>query len=127
MSEKKIRVIVADDEVHIRYLVKSIVEAEGFEVVGEANNGDDALALFREKRPDLLLMDINLPGMTGDEVLATVMREFLWAKVVMLTMVADGNTVKRCVELGAVGYILKSAPVDAIRRMVRAAVEQSPA
>lgn len=127
MSESKIRVIVADDEIHIRYLVKSIVEAEGFDVVGEANNGDDALALFREKRPDLLLMDINLPGMTGDEVLAAVMKEFLGAKVVMLTMVADGNTVKRCVELGAVSYILKSAPVDEIRRMVRAAVSKHPA
>ena len=126
MAERVYRIVVADDEVHIRYLVKSIVRAEGYEVVGEANNGEDALALYREHRPDLLLMDINLPVKTGDEVLAEIMREFPDAKVMMLTMVADVNTVKKCLELGAVNYILKCSPVEEIRRMVREALHAEP-
>ena len=126
MAERAYRVVVADDEVHIRCLVRRIILAEGYEVVGEATNGEDALVQYRKNRPDLLLMDINLPVKTGDDVLAEIMREFPDAKVVMLTMVADVDTVKRCLKLGAVNYILKCAPVDDIRRMVREALGAEP-
>lgn len=118
MDEGKVRILLADDEVHIRYLIRSIIRDEGYTVVGEANNGEDALTLYRKHRPDLTLMDINLPLKTGDAVLAEIMRDDPDAKVVMLTMVADAETVKRCLELGAVNYILKSNPVDVIRRML---------
>lgn len=117
-DDGKIRVLLADDEVHIRYMIRNIVNGEGFVVVGEANNGEDALALYRKFRPDLTLMDINLPLMNGDEVLAEIMREDPDAKVVMLTMVADVETVRRCLELGAANYILKSNPSDTIRKLL---------
>lgn len=120
------RIILADDEIHIRYLVRSIIRAEGYTVVGEANNGEDALALYRLHQPDLILMDINLPLKTGDEVLAEIMREFPAAKVVMLTMVADMDTVKRCLEMGATDYILKNNSVETIRQMLRAIVAGIP-
>jgi len=126
MGDRKVRVLLADDEVHIRYLIRSVVRAEGYVVVGEANNGEDALALFREHRPDLTLMDINLPLKTGDEVLAEIMRDDPDAKVVMLTMVADVETVKRCLEMGAVSYILKSNSVESIRQMLHEAVAPLP-
>jgi len=123
MIKKAYRVVLADDEVHIRYLVRSIIRTEGYEVAGEANNGEDALDLYRLHRPDLLLMDINLPLKTGSEVLAEIMQEFPDARVVMLTMVADVDTVRKCIDLGAVKYILKSTPLDDIRRMVREAID----
>ena len=119
MVPEQTRIVLADDEVHIRYLVRSIIRSEGYTVVGEANNGEDALALYRQHRPHLILMDINLPLKTGDEVLAEIMREDPHAKVVMLTMVADVETVKKCLELGATDYILKNNSVDDIRRMLR--------
>ena len=122
MSEGQVRVLLADDEVHIRYLIRSLILAEGFTVVGEANNGEDALSLFREHRPDLTLIDINLPLKTGDAVLAEIMRDYPDAKVVMLTMVADAATVKRCLEAGAVSYILKSNSRETIRQMLREAL-----
>jgi len=122
MGKREIRVLLADDEVHIRYLIRSIIRSEGYVVVGEANNGEDALALYREHRPDLTLMDINLPLKTGDEVLVEIMREDPDAKVVMLTMVADTETVQRCLDLGATNYILKSNSVETIRQMLREAV-----
>ncbi len=126
MVSEKTRIILADDEIHIRYLVRSVVRAEGYTVVGEANNGEDALALYRLHKPDLILMDINLPLKTGDEVLAEIIREFPKAVVVMLTMVADIDTVKKCLELGATDYILKNNSVDEIRRMVREIVASLP-
>ncbi len=116
---REVRVLLADDEVHIRYVIRDVIRAEGFTVVAEANNGEDALALYREHRPDLTLMDINLPLKTGDEVLAEIVRDDPKARVVMLTMVADVETVQRCLRIGAAGYILKCNPVDAIRRMLR--------
>jgi two-component system chemotaxis response regulator CheY len=119
MSEGKIRVLLADDEVHIRYLIRNIISGEGYVVVGEANNGEDALALYRQLRPDLTLMDINLPLKNGDEVLAEIIDEDPDARVVMLTMVADVETVRRCLELGAANYILKSNPVESIRKLLR--------
>jgi DNA-binding NarL/FixJ family response regulator len=122
MDKREIRVLLADDEIHIRYLIRSIIRSEGYVVVGEANNGEDALALYREHRPDLTLMDINLPLKTGDEVLAAIMSEDPDAKVIMLTMVADTETVQRCLEMGAVNYILKSNSVETIRKMLREAV-----
>jgi len=119
MTEGKPRIILADDEIHIRYLVRNIIRVEGYLVVGEANNGEDALALYRQQQPDLILMDINLPLKTGDAVLADIMREFPQANVVMLTMVADIDMVKRCLELGAADYILKSNPIEEIKRILR--------
>lgn len=121
MAKHACRIVLADDEIHIRYLIRSIVRAEGYEVVGEANNGEDALALYRLHRPDLLLIDINLPLKTGDEVLAELKQEFPDARVVILSMVSDMNTVRKCLELGAVDYILKSNSVEEIRRMVNEA------
>lgn len=118
MGSKTMRILLADDEVHIRYLIRSVLRDEGYEVVAEANNGEDALALYRETRPDLALLDINLPLMTGDEVLAAILKEDPQAKVVLLTMVADVETVRRCLDMGAVNYILKSNPIDVIRRLV---------
>jgi len=126
MAAGPIRIVLADDEIHIRYLVRSIIRAEGYTVVGEANNGEDALAMYRLHQPDIILMDINLPLKTGDNVLAEIIREFPDAKVVMLTMVADVETVKRCLELGATDYILKNNSVEAIRQMLRDIVASLP-
>ncbi len=126
MGERTIRVLLADDEIHIRQVLRGVVKAEGFELVAEANNGEDAVALFRKHRPDLTLLDVNLPLMTGDEALAEIVKEAPEARVVMLTMVSDAGTVRRCLELGASGYILKSNDLATIRTMVREAVAGLP-
>ena len=119
MESRETRIVLVDDEIHIRYLIRSIIRAEGYVVVGEANNGEDAIEMYRKHLPDLILMDINLPLKTGDDVLSEILKEFPGARVVMLTMVADIDTVKRCLEMGATDYILKNNSVDEIRRMLR--------
>lgn len=119
MESRETRIVLVDDEIHIRYLIRSIIRTEGYVVVGEANNGEDAIEMYRKHLPDLILMDINLPLKTGDDVLSEILKEFPEARVVMLTMVADIDTVKRCLEMGATDYILKNNSVDEIRRMLR--------
>ena len=121
MKSDKIRVVIADDEAHIRYILRNVVQKEGMVVVGEAADGQAALDLYRRHKPDLLLLDINMPVRSGDEVLLDVLKEFPAAKVIMLTMVADSEVVQRCLSAGALNYILKSHSTDAIRRILREA------
>jgi len=121
MTSDKIRVVIADDEAHFRAVLKYVVQKEGMVVVGEAADGEAALDLYRQQKPDLLLLDINMPVRNGDEVLLDVLKEFPEAKVIMLTMVADAEIVQRCLSAGALNYILKSHSTDAIRQVLREA------
>ncbi|MBA4387093.1 MAG: hypothetical protein C0404_03870 [Verrucomicrobia bacterium] len=121
MKSDTIRVVIADDEAHIRYILKNVAQKEGMTVVGEAADGQTALDLYRQHKPDLLLLDINMPVRNGDEVLLDVLKDFPEAKVMMLTMVADAEVVQRCLGAGALNYILKSNSTDEIRRILREA------
>lgn len=117
MSEK-FTVVVADDETHIRMFIKTVLKTIGAEIAGEAKNGNEALEVFRKTRPDLLLMDINMPGKTGDEALIEIMREFPDACVIMMTSVSDIETVQDCIEKGASHYIRKDTPIDQIKEII---------
>ena len=119
MTSGNFRVVIADDEAHFRHILKYVVQKEGMTVVGEAADGQAALDLYRLHKPDLLLLDINMPVRNGDEVLLDVIKEFPAAKVIMLTMVADAEVVQRCLGAGASNYILKGQSTDDIRRILR--------
>ncbi len=119
MSSNPRRVVIADDEIHLRYVLKDAVQQEGMIVVGEAADGQVALELYRLHKPDLLLLDINMPVRNGEEALLDVITEFPDAKVMMLTMVADAEVVQRCLGAGALNYILKSNSTEDIRRILR--------
>ena len=125
MTSDKLRVVIADDEAHIRCILRYVVKKEGMIVVGEATDGQAALGLYRQHKPDLLLLDINMPVLNGDEVLLDVLKEFPAAKVIMLTMVADAKVVQRCLGAGALNYILKSLSTDEIRQVLREAFPPS--
>ncbi len=114
----KYTVVIADDEAHIRYILRLVVQKEGMIVAGEAADGEAALDLYRQHKPDLLLLDINMPVRNGDEVLRDVLKEFPDAKVIMLTMVADSDVVQRCLTAGALNYIMKSNSTDEISRLL---------
>jgi DNA-binding NarL/FixJ family response regulator len=123
MKPHGLRVVIGDDETHIRYVIKDVAVKEGFRIVGEACDGIEALEMYRRLKPDLLMLDVNMPRKNGDEVLSEVLKEFPGAQVVMLTMVADAGTVSRCIGAGAIGYILKSNPTEEIRGMLREIAE----
>jgi two-component system, chemotaxis family, chemotaxis protein CheY len=116
---RKPRVMIADDELHTRVFLKAILSGMNCEVVAEAANGAEAVELYRKVRPHLLLLDVSMPYKTGDEVLREIVSEFPMAFVIMLTSVADVETIEKCLEIGASNYIRKDTPVDDIRSIIK--------
>lgn len=105
-----LRVLVAEDEALIRLDLVELLTGEGYEVVGEASDGEQALALARELVPDLVVMDVKMPKMDGITAAAAIAEERI-APVVMLTAFSQRELVERAREAGAMAYVVK--PFDA--------------
>lgn len=118
MGDEKLRLMVADDERHLRRTFAMAARLVGFETVAEANNGQEAVDLYKVHKPDLLLLDINMPIKTGLEALGEIIAHDPDANVIILTSLADQHSVDTAVELGATNYILKSTPIDQIRAIL---------
>jgi two-component system chemotaxis response regulator CheY len=116
---KKLRVLVADDEAHCRALLRAVLTSMDCEVVGEAKNGEEAVALYKSLKPHMLLLDINMPSVTGDEVLAEIIADFPGALVIMLTSVADADNIEKCLDLGAANYIRKDTPLPEMKQLIK--------
>ncbi|HUP59040.1 MAG TPA: response regulator transcription factor [Thermoanaerobaculia bacterium] len=115
-----IRVVVAEDQAMVLGALAALLEIEGdIDVVGRASDGSAALTICREKRPDVLLTDIEMPRMTGLELAATVKREALGTRVIILTTFARGGYLRRALEAGASGYLLKDSPAEHLANAVR--------
>jgi two-component system, response regulator PdtaR len=99
------RVVIADDESIIRLDLKEILESDGYVVVGEAARGDDALAMIREHRPDLALLDIKMPGLDGIEVAREVKGS--GTMVVLLTAFSQRSLIESARDAGVVAYLVK--------------------
>ena len=109
-SHAAYRVLIADDHLLVRAGIRALIESiDGIEVVGEANDGRQAIELAQSLRPDIVLLDINMPGLNGLEA-AERLRELLPAtRVVILSMYANEAYVRQALKAGAAGYLLKSA------------------
>jgi response regulator NasT len=104
------RVLVAEDEALIRLDLVELLTGEGYEVVGQAGDGEEAIALARELRPDLVVMDVKMPKLDGITAASTIAEERI-APVVMLTAFSQRDLVDRAREAGAMAYVVK--PFDA--------------
>ena len=105
-----IRVVLADDHVFVRDGIKSLLENEAnIEVVGEAIDGADALEVVAESKPDLLIVDIRMPNLTGIEVVEKLRSENNDVKIIMLSMHESEEYVLKSIKAGADGYLLKGS------------------
>lgn len=102
------RVLLADDHALFREGLVSLLSAHGIEVVGEASDGIEALALARELRPDVILMDLTMPGVGGLEATRLVKAELPEIKVVVLTVSEADTDLFEAIRSGAHGYLVKS-------------------
>jgi DNA-binding NarL/FixJ family response regulator len=118
---KQLRVLLADDRALVRAGFRSLLQGiQGITVVAEANDGREALRLIREHRPDIVLIDIGMPGMNGLEALRHVTKEFQGVKVIFLTMHADEEYVLEALKGGAAGYLLKDSPPAELEQCISA-------
>jgi DNA-binding NarL/FixJ family response regulator len=122
-----IRVCLVDDHPTFRAGLRALLEASGIEVAGEAANGTEALDCARETEPDVVLMDLSMPGLDGVEATRRITRELPQIPVVVLTSFSDRARIVDALDSGAVGYLLKDAdPDELIRGVQAAAAGQSP-
>lgn len=117
----RLRVMLVDDHALVRSAIRQALTAPDVEVVAEAATAEDALRLAPEHRPDVLLLDIDLPGMSGLRLLRELGPRLPDTKVIMLTVSTSQRDVLEAVRLGAVGYLTKDLDPDALLRAVRGA------
>jgi RNA polymerase sigma factor (sigma-70 family) len=124
MSDGALRVVIADDHQVVRQGIRGVLEGvDGLEVVGEAGDGDEALALVRELSPDVVVLDVNMPERTGLEVAGELRDEGSDTRVLILSMHDDPEYVLQAVRAGADGYVLKDVAPAELRDAVKAVHE----
>ena len=122
MSEDICILVVDDHTLFRRGLVGLLTEMEGFRVVGEAANGRDALRMIKAQNPDIVLLDVNMPGMSGVETISAMRSQGLGTPVLMLTISQQEEDLIGAIRAGASGYLLKNAEPETLRRMMNRVV-----
>jgi DNA-binding NarL/FixJ family response regulator len=120
---KKIRLLIADDHPVFRYGLKALLESEpGFEIAAEASNGEEAVQLAKQVQPDVILMDITMPGLNGIEATRQIVDTAPDIGILMVTMVDDASMFA-ALRAGARGYLLKGAEGEETIRAIKAVAE----
>jgi DNA-binding NarL/FixJ family response regulator len=111
-------VMIADDESYVRTVLRAIVNGLPGRVVGEVETGNVVFEIYSQVLPDLLLLDINMPLKSGDMVIEELIASYPEAHIIMMTGVADSETVEKCIAAGACGYIRKDTTPEEIKDMI---------
>lgn len=124
MRLKSIRVIIADDHRLIREGIKKLLNFnETVKIVGEASNGNEALELVKFLKPDILILDVNMPNKNGLQVLKEIKDNDEEVKVILLTINDDRQSLKQALNLGADGYILKDSNPNKIMEIINSILD----
>jgi NarL family two-component system response regulator LiaR len=122
-----IRVMIVDDHPIVRDGLKSVLfAADDMDLAGEASDGREVLARYEESQPDVILMDVVMPGMNGLETTRAILDQNPGAKIVVLTTFPDDKLIQEALEAGAMGYLLKNAPADTLADAIRSAFAGEP-
>lgn len=123
-GERPIRIIIADDHWVVREGLRMYLGRDpGFEIVGEAEDGQQAVQLAAERQPDVILMDLLMPVMDGITAIRTIRRDVPAIEIVALTSVLEDEQVVAAVRAGAIGYVLKDAHGLELKEAIRAAAD----
>jgi NarL family two-component system response regulator LiaR len=122
MAERQIRVMVVDDHAVVRGgLAKFLMVHQDLELVGEAESGEEAVILAQRLRPDVLLMDLKMPGMDGVAATRLLREKCPGCRVIVLTSFAEDGMVQGALQAGAIGYLLKNVTVAELAAAIRSA------
>ena len=119
----KPRIMLADDNGPVRRSLKSLLEREGFEIVGEATDGEQAVSLAHQHRPDVIVLDLSMPHLNGIEAARRIRISLPEVRTIILTVHREYHYVVRALEAGARGYILKGRAVEDLVRGVHQVAE----
>ena len=116
-------VLIVDDSPVMRNMLAKFFSENGFDVVGMAADGVEAIEMFERLNPDIMTLDIIMPKMRGTEVLEKIMDRYPDANVVMASSVSDARTVMKCLKIGAKQYILKPYDADKVMTAIKKALD----
>ena len=122
-TDGAIRLVLVDDHSMLRHGLRQTLMDHGFAVIGEASNGRTGAKLVGELRPDVVVMDLDMPQMNGIEATRAIVDADPAARVLMLTISTDDDDVLDALSAGACGYLLKTAPLEEIVRAIQAAYD----
>lgn len=117
------RILIVDDSRTSRRILKGLLEGEGYEIAGEAVNGQEGYDKYVELKPDLVTMDITMPIMTGVESLKKIKGEFPEAKVIMVSAAGQQHNMLEAVQSGAAEFIAKPFDADEIKKVIKNVLE----
>ena len=113
------RVLIVDDAAFMRMMIKDILQKNGFEVVGEASNGVEAVNLYKKERPDVVTMDITMPDMDGIEAVKEIRTFDANAKIIMCSAMGQQSMVMDAIKSGAKDFIVKPFQADRVLESIR--------
>ncbi|MFJ3388099.1 response regulator [Lysinibacillus sp. NPDC086135] len=111
-------VLVVDDTLFMRVAISNMFSEWGYEVVGNAGNGKEAVAMYRELQPDLVTMDVTMPVMTGIEAVKEIIPEFPDAKIIMITALGQQKLIVEAIESGAKDFMTKPFEPERLKAVV---------
>ncbi len=123
-KSKSTRILLVDDSEQYRVFLKRNLLAGNFEIVGEAEDGEQGILLFKSEKPDLTLLDFEMPAKNGGEVLDEIISMNPDAVVIMLSGVEDNKIMKLCIEKGASHFIHKDSPPETIISAIEESFEK---
>jgi two-component system NarL family response regulator len=119
-TAKKIRIVVVDDQAVVRQGFVSLINTVAdMEVIAEGTNGQQAIELYREHQPDVMLIDLRMPVLTGVEAIAAIRKEFPGARMIVLTTYDGDEDIYRSLQAGAQGYLLKDVFFEDLEEAIR--------
>ncbi|ABK84269.1 DNA-binding response regulator [Bacillus thuringiensis str. Al Hakam] len=119
----KYNVLIVDDHFVVREGLKLIIEtSDSFQIIGEAENGEEALSFIEKKKPDVILMDLNMPKMSGLETIEALNKKQNHTPIIILTTYNEDELMLKGIELGAKGYLLKDTDRENLFRTLEAAI-----
>lgn len=114
-----INALIVDDSALMRKLLKDILINQGISTIYEANNGDDAIDIYKEKKPNLVTMDNIMPGISGIECLKEILQIDKNANIIMVTSVGQEKIIKNALTIGAKGYLVKPFEANKISDLIK--------
>ncbi len=118
------KILITDDDNSTLEFMSLYFEEEGYEVIA-ANSGRQAVTEAEKNKPDIILLDLQMPDMNGLEALEEIKKRLPSVKIIMLTGVADGKTIEKVLRLGASNYVLKPVNLDHLKKQVRELITHS--